>query len=196
MKIRPKPTIVYTTTLEMLCYLLTHGSKQSSYKESLDAKGYSREETGDTFKLFQDSVMMIQGLKNGLSAAASKMIDRIGDELHMNNALWYHKPENNKEYTVLKELIDKCILVRSEDSNIYLVNPFYIRRGSPQSVLSLTMNILRGTTKPTTDHIRELRYSNKVEINPIEVLSAGLLDYGMTKLIPPSRVLPNRSQTP
>lgn len=178
-----KPSIVYTRTLEMLYYLITHGSKQSTFKESLDYQGYTRDEAGDTFKLFQDIYIVLQGLHDGLSPGASKFVNKIGDELHMNNALWYHKPKNSRESTTLKELRHRFIVLKSEDPYIFFVNPIFIRRGTIQAVLAMTMKELKGLTKPTTDNIRELRYKGRIAIDPIEITNSDFLPPSVTKLL-------------
>lgn len=178
-----KPSIVYTRTLELLNYILITGSNTTGYRERLDYNGYHRDGNIDEFKIFQDVVITNLALHDGLSTGASKLVNRIGKELHMNNALWYHKPETRKEYVVIKELVNKYILLKSEDPYIFFVNPMYIRRGTLQGVLAMTMKVLGQSVKPTTDHIRELRYKGKIDFNPMDIMNVGLIPKEMTKLV-------------
>lgn len=191
---QPRKTIVYEKALELINHVLIHGVSYSGYNEKLSYQGYERTETGDNNKVFQDTFMTVQGLHRHVSTGAWKLIGTIGDELKMNNGLWHHKPDSRKQYIILKELIDNCILIKTEDPYIFFVNPMYIRRGSLSGVLALTLKVLGDASKPTTDHIHDLRYTKRITLDALEITNGNLPDANMYKLLPGNGVAQSSSQ--
>jgi len=183
MKHQPE-TELYTRTLELYVYLLKNGIVQSTHGESLDMNGYSKYEIGQDHKLPQEFYVVALGVHSRLSPRASKLLLKIGEELCTNNALWWYEMENNHMYSVIEELVEKHILFRSEHKNIFLVNPIFIRRGTAQAVTMLTMEELKGASKPTKDMIRDLRYTNRIKVDKFDVMNMDILDVSGLQLPP------------
>lgn len=86
-------------------------------------------------------------------------------DLTMNNALWECPPNIKNSGTLkraLKGLLDMNILFKTETTNIYLVNPFYIRRGNFYTVCMTTLSLLETTSKIQTKHIMNMKGVNSM----------------------------------
>lgn len=91
------------------------------------------------------------------------LIKTIMTELKEYNCLWHCDPKlkkNSSNRSAINGLIDKNILIKTETTNIYIVNPFYIRRGDLMSVITTTANLLENTSRVDTTYI-----TNKKPIN-------------------------------
>lgn len=164
-------TPTYYKVMESYIQALKQGSMQSSSKEIVTASSYEQIDSMDSFKIYQDVTVVIQGLISTLPTNEMRMIMQIIDELYMNNALWYHEPKDSRDYKTLKALIGKHILRKTEDKNIFLVNPYCIRRGTIPSVLSMTMEHLSTSSRVHKELICNLRY-RKVEVNKFDLMSS------------------------
>jgi hypothetical protein len=149
---------------------MKHSRKQPSYQESADLNGYARQEGRDTMKVIQDITITEKDFLLSLSAGAVKLCILIMSELKMNNALWYHKAINNREYTPINELITRGLLKRTEEPHIFLVNPMIIRRGSVASVLAHTANLLQHTPKVNRDMIKDIRTQDLITFDQMHML--------------------------
>lgn len=75
------------------------------------------------------------------------------------NALWECPAElkrSSASRQAIKGLIEMKVLIKTETTNIYIVNPLYIRRGDFHAVLMTTANMLSNISKVTP-----LQISNK-----------------------------------
>ena len=84
------------------------------------------------------------------------LVGIISNELKEYNCLWHCKPEikkNNTYRVAIKGLVDKKIIIKTETTNIYVVNPLFIRRGDPFAVLATTCNMLEDVSRVSVEHI-------------------------------------------
>jgi hypothetical protein len=101
------------------------------------------------------------------------LVGRISSELKEYNALWYCDPKlkkNSSTRKAIQGLIDKGVLFTTETTNIYLVNPIFIRRGDVFSVLATTAELVSESSKVAVEHI--------VNKKPVK-----FFDYGSAKAI-------------
>lgn len=161
MKLPKSPT--YYLMLESYLKAVAKGSLQVSHKESADSTSYEQIETIETFKIFQDISIIAQKFMDDLETAELKMVMKIVNDLKMNNALWYHKPKDSRDYKTIASLVKRDLLIKTEDSNIFVVNPEFIRRGTIASVLAQTMKHLSTMSKVDISLIHDLRYK-KIEV--------------------------------
>lgn len=85
------------------------------------------------------------------------LIGRIGAELNYLCALWHCDPKiknNSSNLKAIKSLISKGIIFKTETTDIYLVNPNYIRRGDVATVLYTTAATLQDVKKVQPNHIK------------------------------------------
>lgn len=88
------------------------------------------------------------------------MIARIGNELKYGNALWEASEDlksKSAKRRILAKLVLKKILIPTETTNIYIVNPFYLRKGDMLRVLYGTAEILADNVKVLPEHIRSIK---------------------------------------
>lgn len=160
----------YYQLLEAYMIALSRHKSREHYSEDAQQSEWSRSVTGSTMKSDQEISIIDQDLFLALEVDEFKMVGKIISELKMNNALWYYKRENSRQYKVIKKLVDKKILVHTEDPDIYVVNPFFIRRGTELSVLAHTVQVLSTSSRVHKDHIKELK-KGKIDFNGYDRLS-------------------------
>lgn len=91
------------------------------------------------------------------------MIGRIGADLKYLCALWYCPAgikNNSSNKKAIKGLIEKKVLFRTETTDVYLVNPNFIRRGDVATVIYTTASILQNTSKVSPDMIKNYKAIN------------------------------------
>lgn len=110
------------------------------------------------------------------------VVMKIMLELKLFNCLWACDPEfkrsNSANRKAINSLLGRQILQETETPNIYVVNPFYIRRGDLWYVLSTTVHHLKNISKVSIHQI--------VDRQPVDFLTEGdeilpLLGYGYTE---------------
>lgn len=109
-------------------------------------------------RLNQDFYMAASELWSMCSPHEWHLAGRIAAELKPNNVLWYCDPAlkvNSSLKRSLRALIKMKVLIPTETLHIYIVNPFYIRRGDFFVVLNTTANLLQDVVKVGKEHIRE-----------------------------------------
>lgn len=170
-KVTPQsPTYSYLLLLYIAS--MKKGKVQTSFQESADLYAYERAEGKDTFKFFQDITVFEQNILNSIeNVGALKLVGRIAAELRMNNALWYYKPKDRRNYESIKALINIAILKRTEDPYIFLVNPMLIRRGTIHAVLAHTITIMYNTPKVNKDMIHDIRYNDRIKFDQIHMMN-------------------------
>lgn len=106
------------------------------------------------------------GLLNSLSSAAAKLAMQIGNELKMNNALWYFDPKKNRSaINAIRELKEKKVLF-SLVNKIYYVNPLCIRKGSAVAVANKTKEVVIEERGVCLEAIRPLKGKLELAIEP------------------------------
>ena len=91
------------------------------------------------------------------------MIGRIGSELKYLCALWHCPPgvkNNSSNKKAIKGLIEKRVLFKTETTDIYLVNPNFIRRGDVATVIYTTASILQHTSKVSPAMVKAYKAVN------------------------------------
>lgn len=109
-------------------------------------------------RLNQDFYMAASELWSMCKPHEWHLVGRIAAELKPNNVLWYCDPvlkTNSSLKRSLRTLIKMKVLIPTETLHIYIVNPFYIRRGDFFVVLNTTACLLQDVTKVEREHIRE-----------------------------------------
>lgn len=87
-------------------------------------------------------------------------LGRIGRELHYGNALWAPSDEfkkRSRNRAILASLAKKNLVVPTETVGIYIINPFYLRKGDLLRVLHGTAEALIDTTQVTLDHVKPIQ---------------------------------------
>jgi hypothetical protein len=131
------------------------------YSNTITSSGYERIKTGNvTSRIPQPIVISVHDLHRQSTLYEWDLIGIISDELKEYNCLWYCSPDLKKKNTyrnAIAGLIKRNILTKTETTNIYLVNPLYIRRGDIFGVLSTTANMLEDEVKVGVEHITNKR---------------------------------------
>lgn len=146
-------------------------------KETFGIGSYANIGLEETEDFVPTKFTMVQcDLFDNLSPRATKLVIKIIKELKENNALWkFEHAENQSEKKALAELRKKDILHKTENPLIHIVNPLYLRRGTPAGVAYKTMDLLKDVTRVTEDHIISLRSrSPKGDVVPPDLLDMGL----------------------
>jgi len=111
------------------------------------------------------------------------MIGRIGSELKYQCALWSCTDivkTNSANRRAIRSLIEKNVLIKTETTNVYLVNPKYIRRGDTISVIYSTAKMLQDVKKVLPGHITSYKtvkeYTPLLSEGEIEMFSKNLVN--------------------
>lgn len=157
----------YSLTYMMILDLLFKTGKQTIpspvYGNTIDSSGqFSRSNSGATSHKFPQPIVIANtDLAEICTSAEWQLIATLIKELKEYNILWKCDNElKNKNSTVrkaIKGLIDKGVLIKTETTNIYIVNPLHLRRGDILSVLTSTANMLIGEGKVDSEHVRNIR---------------------------------------
>lgn len=128
---------------------------------TVDSTGFHQRSTGfESTQLDQDFYMATKELWAQCTPHEWYLLGRIGSELKANNALWHCRPAlklSSGNRKAIKGLLTKKVLVKTETTDIYLINPIYIRRGHFAVVLHTTAKVLMEEPKVGLEHIRDLR---------------------------------------
>jgi hypothetical protein len=133
----------------------------NQYSNNLTNGQFNRTKTNTESHRYDQpiAIMETQSLTQ-YTPAECHMIFRIMSELKEYNPLWYFSNElkkNTRNSTTVKGLIDKGLLWKTETTGIYIVNPFYIRRGDIIPVVATTLNTLSKCSIITTELITNKR---------------------------------------
>lgn len=141
-----------------LYFKLSQMAKDSSlYSSTIDNSGYRRTKTEhNTSRIRQPLVMADTSFLADCSNQEWLLIKAIMNELKEYNCLWECNKDlkkNSKNRIAISSLIDKNILQKTETTNIYVVNPFYIRRGDLMGVITTTAKLLDNCSKVDATYI-------------------------------------------
>lgn len=122
----------------------------------------------DTLTTTEDFYMNASILWSKCSPHEWHLVGRIGAELKYQCALWccdstIKKSSANRR--AIKGLLAKNILIKTETTDIYFVNPNYVRRGDTISVLYATARMLQDVPKVLPQHVKE--YKTVKEYTPV-----------------------------
>lgn len=141
-----------------LILMQTEQTYQGTASGSIYENGRYRKIESDLVvtKTSSEIVISSVGLSKMVSSSAWRIIGHIVAELKQYNALWECSPELKKSSGVKKainELLHLEIIYKTETTNIYLVNPKFIRRGNYHAVLAATINMLKDVSKVNSSHV-------------------------------------------
>jgi hypothetical protein len=149
----------YVAILDLLFKLGQIARVSPMYGTEMNGTQFKRINSGKTsHKLNQTIVIADTTLFRHCSSAEWHLVGTIISELKEYNALWQCSAELKKNSTIrkaLKGLIDKQVLIKTETTDIYLVNPAQIRRGDTFAVLATTANMLMNCPKVEPKHITD-----------------------------------------
>ena len=169
MKLDKSPT--YYKSLELYAAAVASGSSKRVTFEQVNNGSYNKVATAeDTWFIDEDLTIVERGILRTLSAKGAKLAHQVMDELCRDNALWYYEPTDSHQRASIKELRDKGILLKTEDSHIHYVNPALIRRGSRASVLARTTYVLGNVSRVTRDLIKDLRNTKQIKFSGFDRL--------------------------
>lgn len=170
----------YSIALDALFKLKTVKSK--NIQQVIGANQVSFTPVGESDRVQQEFVVTYKDLPNLLTSAEWYMVGRIAQELKYGNFLWYCLPEYKKSshdrtlLAGLKKPVEKdgkvirdAILIPTETTDIYIVNPKYLRRGDFIYVLAATAELIMDSPRVTKDHIKNIykvKGESTVEISP------------------------------
>lgn len=145
----------YVNLLDLLFRMKPSKGKLSAVNQ--EGAQYSRIRSEvESIYLSQDFFMNASDLFAMCTPHEWYLCGMISSQLKQNNAFWLC-PETVKRSSsskkAIKTLIRLNVLVKTETTDIYLVNPVYIRRGNPFTVLNTTASLIQDARKVTADHI-------------------------------------------
>ena len=172
----------------LLLYLsdeLRHASyERKVIEEKFHGNSFTRNVTSHTAVAVKDLkwTNVAEGMMKTLTKPAQLFVlHNVMDALKQLNMLWYWPPtRKSHEKIILKELIEKKILFKTETTGIYLVNPIKIWRGSPIVCVEATKDLLRVNGKPCPELIRDLRGGDKYTTKTTEDQYDALTNNGFT----------------
>lgn len=151
------------------------------YSVNTDGKKFSRTLTNNkTKRLLQEVIISDINITKDMNLVECRLFLTIQRDMKMYNALWYcdkSMRNNSKNREAITKFIQLKILLETETKNIYLINPYYIRRGEFNTVIFTTAHMIR-----QYDDIRVDMITDKKPIKDFEdihkVEEAGQIDYG------------------
>lgn len=135
-----------------------------------------KEQSVDTLVSTEDFYMNAQKLWSKCTPHEWHLVGRIGAEIKRNCALWHCDPSLKKSSAnkqAIKSLIEKQVLFKTETTDIYLVNPLFIRRGDIATVLYTTASQLHSVKKVNVDVIKGYKAVNEYKplLTPDQIAS-------------------------
>lgn len=141
------------------------------YSNRIDNNGYRRDKVqGTSHRIMQPIVMADTAFIEQLTNQEKLIVMRIMCELKEYNCLWLCTDDikkNSSNRTAINGLINKNVLQKTETTNIYVVNPFYIRRGDLMGVVTTTAKHLENASKVDASYITNKKPIN--EFQPIQI---------------------------
>jgi hypothetical protein len=159
----------YLKLIDLLFELGRSSNNGTSYAHTFANGKYERLSTSTTStKFYQPLLLSDLELCDICTDAEWRFIRYIIKDLKEYNALWYCDPElknNSTNKNAIKGLVDKSIMFKTETTNIYLINPRYMRRGDLWAVIVTTADTLRHTPRVGIEHIANRK--------PVKLFQAG-----------------------
>lgn len=153
-----KQSETYFAIVDLFFRLGQMSKAYDQFATQWDGMKYTRDPSGKTtHRVDQDIYISDTALWHHCTSAEWHLVGRITAELKEYNGLWHCTPELKNSSTIkkaIKGLIIKQILIKTETTNIYLVNPFHIRRGDIFGVLATTAKMLMDSSKVGLEHIK------------------------------------------
>lgn len=151
-----KHSKTYIELIDLLFKMSGKSAEGNIYSHTMNNGKYERSNVGKSTKVFQPIVISDMSLCDICTDSEWRLVRLIIKDLKEYNALWHciSTIKSNGTYQkAIRGLIDKNILKKTETTNIYLVNPFYIRRGDLWAVITTTANSLVDSPAIGIEHI-------------------------------------------
>lgn len=165
-------TPLHLEIAEKVMDLMEAGSQRKTYQDRLEQGTITQVQVPTKSFQLQGEIFISSGdIYDNLPWAAIKLILQIQQELVMNNPLWQCTDVSTaRKRGTLKKLIDREILYKIGETDIFLVNPQKIRKGRPLSVYGALYTYAKRmyhkdkNWKPTTEDIKRLTAPNMLAI--------------------------------
>lgn len=148
----------YYNLVDMLFKLGNKSIISPVYNNSFSGNRFELVNSGTkTHRIYEPICIANTKLWELCTPAEWHLVGRITTELKDCCVLWECNKELKKNGNVVKAikgLIYKEILIKTETTDIYVVNPTHLRRGDPFNALSTTADTLKDEVKVGREHIR------------------------------------------
>lgn len=157
----------YRLALEMSDQLRTATFERTVVEEKLVFNGLNRSATGNSAVSIKDlkwTNVEISWMQDYSNPALLFVIKVLVPTMKMYNILWYRPiSKKSSEIQIIKELVDKNLLYRTEVPGIYLINPLKLWRGNPIICVEETKILLRDHRKVSVELVIDRRPKDKYE---------------------------------
>lgn len=167
--------MVQSPTYHLLIQLMNDIKAEMGKSHITEFEGgtYKRTAEGNTVRIRQDIVITDMQLFDKCTSAMWHVIGHIMKDLKEYNVLWECpvnlKKNNNTTRKAIAALVEMKLLITTEVTNIYIVNPLYLRRGDFHGVLATTANMIREHGRLDNRLI-----TNKRAVNEFKLIGAGI----------------------
>lgn len=132
---------LYHQLLDLAYTLSSAVTKGKVYTDATNGTIYSHNSTeAEDYYLKQAVAIIDLNVFDNLSAHAGKLLRSIIKEMKMNNVFWLAGETTANTRRSIAELLKAEILYTTEQSGLYIVNPFKIRRGKPLSSIMASLH--------------------------------------------------------
>lgn len=147
----------YLNLIDLYFKLSQMAEESTLYSSTFNGSTFKRDKTNvKSQRIRQPIVMAENSFLKECSDKEWTLIRYIMIELKEYNCLWQCSDDIKKSSSnraAIKSLIEKNILWKTETTHIYVVNPFYIRRGDPISVVATTAKLLENASRVDATYI-------------------------------------------
>ena len=151
----------------------TQTMKMDIHQVSMAGGAFQRVKTGlKSDQLQQDFYISASELWAQCTPHEWHLVGRISAELKEYNALWHCDPAIKKSSSnkrAIADLIEKKVLIKTETTDIYIVNPFFIRRGDFKTVLATTAYSLMDAKEVSLEHIKDRKAVKDFNPSPTDL---------------------------
>jgi hypothetical protein len=152
---------LYHQLLDIAYRLSNDLQEVTIHVDKTDGMTYMHDATEVVDQQLQQSIAILEtDLLNGLSARAFKLLARVISEMKMNNIFWLSGPTSSADRKAIFELKQKDILIKTDRTGVYLINPFKLRRGKP--LATIMASIAELAKDNSIVKLRDLRPPKKV----------------------------------
>jgi len=138
------------------------GSQNKFDERTFESKG-----TGDIVPYVpSDFVLLHPGLLSKLKKREREVVIAIISNLKTKNCLWHFDGDEERDKRAISKLIKTGLLLKTQVSNIFIVNPWLIRRGTIEITIVATFSLLEKVDgKITPEIITDLKKPSNTVIS-------------------------------
>lgn len=154
----------YVHLLDLIFKIKT--SEVTTSTQKLEGNKLNIISIGKSDRVIQEITIANDELWSMCSPTEWYLLGKIGRELKYGNALWQIEPEfkaKSSNRRTIATLVAKNLMIPTETTNIYIINPFYLRKGDLIRVLHGTAEQLINVTKVLPDHIKSIQRTNATD---------------------------------